>query len=319
MGMNHMRVAKELIGDNLIAGADPSARAREEAESRFEVRVFADYGEMLDQVKPNAVCVAAPTQLHEQIALDVLEAGCDLLLEKPVAMDAAAAHRIIDKSNSSGLKMMAGHIERYNPAVRELRRVLKSGEIGKPLRAAARRLNPGPGRINDVGVVHDLATHDLDAMDYVLELKPVRLYAETANHTSNGREDVLAATIRFADDVVGSLDVNWLTPTKVRQLAVTGQGGMLVVDYLTQDLVLYRNDFEHTDWQALQAFRGTSEGESVRLKITRQEPLRVEWEHFLGYVRDELDSSQISDGLQPITMAEAVLESARDNRVIEFE
>ncbi len=122
MGMNHMRVVKELAGDNLVAAADPSEVARGEAESRFGVQAFADYKEMLDSSNIDAVCVAAPTRLHEEIALDVLDAGCNLLLGKPVAMDVAAARRIIDKSRSRNLKMMAGHIERYNQAVRELRR-----------------------------------------------------------------------------------------------------------------------------------------------------------------------------------------------------
>jgi predicted dehydrogenase len=319
MGMNHVRVAKELIGEQLVAVAEPNRGARDTAESRFGVKTFADHRKMLAQVKPDAVCVAVPTQFHEKIGLDVLHAGCHLLLEKPIAMNSDAARRLIESAQSNNVTLMTGHTERYNPAVREMRRLLLDGEIGRPMRVVARRLSPGPGRVNDVGVVYDLATHDLDTFDYLLGLKPLRLYAETAAHTGNGREDVLATTIRYADDVIGSLDVNWLTPTKVRQLAVTGQGGMLMVDYLTQDLTLYRNDYEETDWQALQIFKGTSEGESVRLKVARQEPLRVEWEQFLCSIRGELAPGEVSSGLPAIVLAEAILESARESRMIEID
>jgi predicted dehydrogenase len=316
MGSNHARVASELETVELVGSADPDARARSLFEKRYHLPTYAGPKEMFADLDPDAVCVAVPTRFHEQVAMEVISHGAHMLVEKPLALTTDSARRIVEEAGHRGVKVMAGHIERFNPAVQELRRRLRAGEIGRVVKVSARRLNPGPGRITDVGVVLDLATHDLDVVRFLLGSDPVRVYAETAAYTGTDREDVLSAVLRFPGDIIATLDVNWLTPTKVRQLAVTGERGMFIVDYLTQDLTFYKNDYQETTWQALQAFRGASEGESVRLKVNRREPLRVEWERFIECLQGELPAGDVDDGLGALALAEMVLRAAKEHAAI---
>ncbi len=147
----------------------------------------------------------------------------------------------------------------------------------------ARRLSPFPNREGSQGVALDLATHDIDVMRYVTGQEVARVSAETATPLSaDGHEDLLCATLRFDDDTIGLSETNWMTPTKVRQLTVLGERGMFIVDYLTQDLILYEHHpNKATEWDQLAAIRGGGEGDMIRFALDRREPLAVEWEQFL--------------------------------------
>jgi predicted dehydrogenase len=168
-----------------------------------------------------------------------------------------------------------GHIERFNPAIRELRRRLAAGELGRVHEVNATRLGPFPARIRDVGVVVDLAPHDLDVMRFLLGSDPVRIYAETERRIHTEHEDLFVGVIKFANGAVGVLDINWLTPTKKRTLSITGERGMYVADYITQDLVFHANP----------ADASVAEGEVVRRLVARREPLAAELEAFSDAVR----------------------------------
>jgi UDP-N-acetylglucosamine 3-dehydrogenase len=168
-----------------------------------------------------------------------------------------------------------------------------------------------------VGVVIDLATHDLDIMRYLLDSEVARIYAETEQEILTGHEDLLSGLLRFENGVIGLLSINWLTPTKIRELAVTGERGMFLVNYLTQDLYFYENDHAESQWGSLGLLRGVSEGNMVRLKIGKQEPLRVEIEAFVQAVlEDEEPAVRGEDGLTALALAQRLVQSGRENRVI---
>src|SRR5690606_20141800 len=136
-------------------------------------------------------------------------------------------------------RLMVGHIERFNPAILELKRRIE--QVGTIFQISARRVGPFPDRIRDVGVVVDLASHDIDAMNFILESPVETVYAQTAQRIHTSHEDMVLGTLRFANGTVGALDVNWLTPTKIRQLTVSGNRGTFVADYLSQDVAFYEN------------------------------------------------------------------------------
>ncbi len=178
--------------------------------------------------------------------------------------------------------------------------------------------SPFPVRVGDTGVAFDLATHDLDIM-CTLAGRPTRVSAEVDRKAHRSHEDLLAATLRFDSGVIGLLEVNWLTPTKVRQLSVTGEGGMLVVDYLNQHLTLYENAHESESWQTLDIFDGVTEGNVVRFAITRVEPLRAQLDAFVHLVRgEESESVTPADGIRAITLALAVVEAGESGRTVTF-
>jgi predicted dehydrogenase len=159
---------------------------------------------------------------------------------------------------------------------------LDRGEIGRIYQLHARRLSPFPDRDSLLGVSLDLATHDIDVMRYLSGSEIERVYAETDRRLHDAAEDLIAATIRFQDGIIGLLEVNWLTPSKVRELTVTGEGGTFVLNYGTQDLYFYEHPTARTQWDVLASMRGAGEGDMVRYALERREPLRVQWESFLA-------------------------------------
>ena len=324
MGRNHVRVWDEVITDvELVAVADPDPEAVRRATTGRAARGHADPATMFAEERLDLVSIVAPTSLHLPVTLAAIEAGINVLVEKPIASNRGEAEQMIAASERAGTILTVGHIERFNPAVRELKRRLAEGELGRIFQVTATRLGPFPARIRDVGVVIDLAPHDLDVMRYLVGSEPVRLYAETEQRIHTEHEDLFNGIMKFANGVVGILDINWLTPTKRRVLTVTGERGMYVADYINQDLVHYANpDAGHT-WEN-RGGDGTSapitsvaEGEMTRRYVRKQEPLVVELSEFAEAVRSG-GPAPVSprDGMIALLLARKMVEAGRTGEVI---
>jgi len=319
MGRQHARVYTEIEGVELVAIADLDAARRDEIARRYKIAAYADYREMLEREGPDVVSVAVPTQLHYQVALDVIERGMHLLIEKPIASKVEEAKDIIRRADERGLKLAVGHVERFNPAVIELKKRLEGEELGGVFLAHARRLGPFPERVHDMGVIIDLATHDLDVMCHLLGSEVERVYAETTRRIHSQYEDLLSGLLRFKSGAIGVLDVNRLTPTKIRELTLTGRRGMFVVNYLSQDLYFYENDYATGAWESLGIPKGVGEGNMIRLRIQRKEPLRVELEAFVNAViNDERPPVGGKDGLRALVLARQLVESGASKKVVEI-
>ena len=318
MGRNHARVYAELPGVKLVGVADADAMVAEAVVRRCGGQAYTDHCQLLDEQQPDAVTIAVPTVDHLQVALDVIERGTHLLIEKPIAHTVEQGQQIIAAAEAAGVRLMVGHIERFNPAVIALKDRLAKGELGRVFQIDAFRLGPFPARIRDVGVVIDLAVHDLDVMRYVSNAEVVRVFAETERRIHSTHEDLLSGLIRLDDGTVGTLAINWLTPTKIRRLSVTGEQGMFQVDYLTQDLYFYENSTTHgSDWQTLKVLRGVSEGRMIRYLVAKKEPLLAELEAFRDAVRGEVPVAVTgSDGLKALGLAQAVVTSGLEQRVV---
>jgi len=319
MGANHLRVLRDLGNDaaQLVAVAEPDDTARDRAIHRFGVSGFPDYREMIDRMKPDLIVVAAPTHLHYEVGSFALEHGAHVLIEKPIASTLDEATELITLARARGLRLAVGHVERFNPAILALRNLLAREMVGKVYYLHARRLGPFPPRIRDVGVILDLATHDLDVMRYLTGSEAAHVYAESQQRIHQTREDLLLGLVRFENDTIGMLDINWLTPTKVRELSVTGERGMYQVNYLTQDLYFYENDYTAVNWDALRSLTGVSEGTMTRLKVQKAEPLRLEYEDVLGALRDDRAPTVTGeDGLAALRLAHQLIEAAQEKRVV---
>jgi UDP-N-acetylglucosamine 3-dehydrogenase len=285
MGTHHVRVLRSMEGVDLVAVADPDPARRNRIRGQHrDVAVYESLDQALADHRLDFACLAVPVEWLPPLAHDALAAGLHLLVEKPMAPDEDAALAMIADAEERGLLLAVGHVERWNPAVVALKQKLDGGAVGRVLQMHARRLSPFPNRQGSQGVALDLATHDIDVMRYVSGHEIARVYAETASPFGE-REDLLCATLRFDDESTGLLETNWTTPTKVRQLSVLGERGMFVVDYLTQDLMLYEHPTRGTDWDALAGMRGGGEGDMIRFALQRREPLRVQWEGFLDALR----------------------------------
>jgi UDP-N-acetylglucosamine 3-dehydrogenase len=306
MGINHARVYGEMEGVELVAVADPAPERRRLADrppKAGSLRAYADYREMLARERLDLVSVAVPTRLHREVALAALERRVATLVEKPIAADLEEGQAILAAAEKAGCQLMVGHVERFNPALQELKRRLEAGELGRVFLARAERVGPFAQRTRDVGVVQDLATHDIDVMRFLLASEVERVYAETEAGLRTEHEDTLSAVMRFRSGVVGLLEVNWLTPAKVRRLALVGEAGMFVVDYLTQELLFYE---------------GESTGAMTCIPVEKKEPLRAELEAFAESVAQGSPSPvPAEDALAAVEVATRLVESGRARRVVQ--
>jgi predicted dehydrogenase len=314
MGTNHARVYAELPGVELAAVADTDAARIDATALGANTRCYTDHARMLDEARPNLVSICVPTLAHGDVAVAAIERGVPLLVEKPLAATPAEGERLRDLARAGGVPLTVGHIERFNPAVIELKRRLQAGELGRVFQMHARRVGPFPARVRDVGVVLDLAPHDIDVMRFLLGSEVARVQAETEQRINTEHEDMLAGLLRFANGVVGVLDVNWLTPTKIRELSVLGERGMFVVDYLARELTFFENGHvsgQPVDWAA-RHLKGVSEGPSRSIAIEKREPLRTELETFVAAVRDGTPVAVTADdGIAAMAAAEALVTAAK--------
>ncbi len=318
MGMNHLRVLRDLSEDQvrLVGVAEPFEPNLRRATSRFHVEGFTDYREMLETSQPDLVSVVVPTHLHFEVASYALTRGINVLLEKPMASTIEEAVALNQLAHIYRVKLAIGHVERFNPAVIEIKHHLVAGDLGQLFHLHARRLGPFPQRVCDVGVILDLATHDIDVMRYVTDAEVEHAYAETQHRVHSTHEDLLLGIVRFTNQAVGVLDVNWLTPTKVRELSITGEKGMYLVNYLTQDVFFYENDYTPMAWDALRSLTGVSEGTMTRLKIQKAEPLRLEYEDVIAaLVNDTIPTVSGEDGLAVLKVARQLSESKNEKAV----
>ncbi|HLB23819.1 MAG TPA: Gfo/Idh/MocA family oxidoreductase [Dehalococcoidia bacterium] len=312
MGANHARLYAEIPGTQLCAVADTdTAKA---AAAAHGAAVHSYYSRMLDEARPDLVSVCVPTRAHFEVAASVIQRGIPLLVEKPLAATIEEGERLRDLAAARGVSLTVGHIERFNPAVLELKRRLRAGELGRVYQVHARRLGPFPHRVRDVGVVLDLAPHDIDVMRFLLDSEVVRVQAETEQRIATEHEDMLAGVLRFANGVVGVLDVNWLTPTKIRELTVLGERGMFVVDYLARELTFFENPRAAPSgdpaWAAHHG-KGVTEGSRTEIPVEKREPLRAELESFAHAVRTGAPVSVTAeDGLAAMRAAQALIEAA---------
>lgn len=307
MGRHHARVLSSLDGVELVAVADPAGDAHGVAGGR-DVRN--DVQEVIAAGVDYCI-IAVPTAYHEEVGLALAGAGVHALVEKPLAGDVSSARRLVQAFRDAQLIGAVGHIERYNPALQSARKRLESGDLGTVFQIITRRQGPFPGRIADVGVVKDLATHDIDLTAWVAQQPFASVSARTAFRSGRKHEDLVAAVGSLADGTVTNHLVNWLSPLKERITVITGERGTFVADTLLADLTFYANGSVPTAWPEVAQFRGVSEGDVVRFALTKPEPLRVEHENFrdalLGKAADIVTMEQ---GLTTVLVAEAMIESA---------
>ncbi|MEB3304618.1 MAG: Gfo/Idh/MocA family oxidoreductase, partial [Cyanobacteriota bacterium] len=234
MGWHHARVLSLLRDAELVGVADPDEVRGQLATEQFGCRWFADYATLLGEVE--AVCVAVPTLLHHRVGLAALQAGVDVLIEKPIAATQEEANDLIRAAETAGRLLQVGHIERFNPAFRELLKVVAGEEV---VVLEARRHSPNPDRANDVSVVLDLMIHDIDL---VLELaaSPVVRLAAAGGRSGEGPIDYVNATLGFANGVVASLTASKMAHRKVRRLYTHCRNSLMETDFLKHNLRIHR-------------------------------------------------------------------------------
>jgi UDP-N-acetylglucosamine 3-dehydrogenase len=310
MGRNHLRILSARPDARLVAVADPFPEALAAAVAQTGATGWADPLAMVAEAELDALVIAAPTTFHAPLALAAIERGIPVLVEKPLAATVEEGLAIVEAARRRGVPVQVGHVERFNPAVRELGRLLRDERWLSSIYAiTSRRSGPFPARIRDVGVTIDLGTHDADILSWVAGERPARVYAEIARRIHATHEDLLFGLLHFPSGATGMIDVNWLTPAKRRQLTVVGEEGMFELDYLTQRLTFTRSNVDKP--HLIGGYAPTFEGDVAVLPVESAEPLAAELDAFLSVARSGgRPVVDVEDGLWALAIASALLQAA---------
>lgn len=298
MGQNHVRIYSEMEGVELAGISDVDQKRVEAMAVQFNTKGFTDYNEMFAEGL-DAVSVVVPTKLHKQVVLDALEAGLNVLVEKPIADTLENADLMIEAAKKAGKILMVGHIERFNPAVIKLKELIDSEILGKVVSISTRRVGPYNPRIRDVGVILDIGVHDIDIISYLYGRRVNHVYA-VAGADIHSFEDHASIILRMDHEFAGVVETNWLTPHKIRKLTAIGIKGVAYLDYIDQTVEIHDN------------------GWIQKAKIEESEPLKNELEHFIDCVATgKAPKTCGEDGKHALEVAMAAIRSYEEERLIE--
>ncbi|MDY2940754.1 MAG: Gfo/Idh/MocA family oxidoreductase [Varibaculum sp.] len=315
MGRHHVRNIRALDGVELVAIADPFG---DKFGVAGDLEVLPNVDALIE-AGIDAAVVAVPTAHHAEVALKLAEAGVHTMVEKPLADTIEQGEAMVAAFDDKGLVGAVGYVERCNPALIEMRRRIADGQLGQVYQVISRRQSPFPARISDVGVVKDLATHDVDIQMWLAGAPFESISAQTARQAGREFEDLVTASGKLGGGVLSNLLINWLTPYKERQTVVLGEKGCLVAETVMGDLTYYANGTEELGWDQIRNFRGVSEGEITRYALKKREPLAVEHEHFRDAILGK-GSEHVSmrEALNTMKVVQAILDSAATGETIKF-
>src|SRR5438105_7303030 len=269
MGSNHARVFAGLPGTELVGVADPDRKQAEFVARTLGCAAVADVRELLER-DVDAVTIAAPTHLHRDIALKCIARGVHVMVEKPIASSVDEGREIISAARRAGMTLMVGHVERFNPAVEAIKEAILGEDI---LSIAITRVGPFPPRMSNVGVVIDLAVHDIDLIRWFTDSDIVEVQPQLSSAVAE-REDIALLQFRTASGVLAHINTNWLTPFKARTVHVATRKKYVMGDLLTR--------------QVTECFGFQPDGSySMRhLSVGHAEPLRAELAAFVGAIHN---------------------------------
>jgi UDP-N-acetylglucosamine 3-dehydrogenase len=295
MGRHHVRIYHEMEATELVGVADNNEKTAKDIAAEYNTEAFTDCEQLLKN-DLDAVSIAVPTSLHKDIARKAAQYGVHMLIEKPIADSLSSADVIIDTAGRENLKLMVGHIERFNPVILKLKELIATGELGEILSISCRRVGPNPIRIRDVGIIIDLAVHDIDAISHLYGKRAMNIYAIGGN-SFHIEEDYASILLQYEDRKTGFVETNWLTPHKIRKIIVTGTEGVAHADYLDQTLEIWK------------------EGPVKEVQIEKREPLWNELEHFLYAVANgEAPSPSGEEGKYALYVALAAIQSYKSGK-----
>ncbi|MGD8545502.1 MAG: Gfo/Idh/MocA family oxidoreductase [Candidatus Bathyarchaeota archaeon] len=300
-GKNHARVYSEMEETELLAICDINAERAEAVATQFGVEPYTDVSKLLKRKEIEAVSVCTWSTSLGSVALKALKAGKHALVEKPMAKSVEEAKKVLKTAEKKELQLTVGFLMRFIPGVQEIKRQIENRQIGNLVCATARRVSQWPERVGDVGVVKDLAIHDIDITRYLFGEDPIAVYAKIGRMKHRKFEDYAQIMLTFRENRNAFIESNWLTPYKTRILVVTGSEAIMRLDFITQELT--REDAKQT----------------MQPRIPWKEPLKLELQRFTKCVLEK-EKPLITgmDGLKALRIAEAALDSSATGKVIKI-
>jgi UDP-N-acetylglucosamine 3-dehydrogenase len=295
MGRNHVRVYSEMPDVELIGIADADPALAQSLARKYRTQSFTDYKELLRE-DLDAVSIVVPTSLHHEVALAVADAGANMLIEKPIADSLSAGSSIIEAASKNQVKLMIGHIERFNPVIPVIKKEIEGTEVSL---IEITRIGPFPPRIRDVGVVIDLATHDIDLLRYITSSEFKKIYSLTSRNLAP-HEDAAILLFQMENGILGRVTVNWLTPFKVREINIATKEKFIKASLIDQKVTTYSKYKENDSYLVRE------------LSVPSGEPLKLELEAFVHSLKNNLPSPVTGeDSLKALEVAMECLSSGR--------
>ena len=287
MGRHHARNYFEIKGWQLVAIADQNSSLGKELAKKYHCRFYKDYREMLKREKFEAVSIATPTSTHYPVATDCIRAKKHVLIEKPIASSLNEAKNLIKKAQKNQVKLTVGHIERFNPAIKKLKLMIDQGKFGKIKSLIFQRVGLIPLQIKDANVIIDIGIHDIDLANFLLNAIPQKIIAFGGKVLTNHQEDHADILLKYSSGVA-HIQINWITPTKIRRLMITGTKGYAEIDYIDQKLIFYRHHYAQTyDNYGDFVIKFGRESKKRNILIKKSEPLKEELKSFLKSIRSD--------------------------------
>ena len=301
MGQNHARVYNEI--SNLVGISDPDENQGKMISDRFGIKYFKNVEDLLREV--DAVSIAAPTIYHEQISKSCCGAGVHILVEKPLSSNLSDAEKIKSYAENAGLILAVGHIERFNPVISYAKKEIENGNWGRIITMSSKRVSKFPGRIRDVGVVFDLAIHDLDILSYLASSSFESIHSIGGKIEYPDKEDHVSVIISYKNGINAICEVNWLTPMIIRQLTLTCTKAYVLLDYTEQKVKIFRSKIETPDLGNLWDLASEISEDTITLE--KREPLKLELENFLNSIINKSKPLVDADsGIKAVEMAELI-------------
>jgi len=298
-GKNHIRVLDEIPEVELVAVCDIDKQRAEAISERYGLKSYENSMDMYKNEEIDAVTICVWSSKLAEETIKALKMRKHVFVEKPMASSVREAQRVLKVAKATKLKLQVGFIERFNPAVKRVKKIIEDGVIGVPISASARRVSRWPQRIGDVGVVKDAAIHDIDVLRFLFIEDPVSVYARVGYLWHEKFEDYAQIMLVFPSGKTALIEANWLTPYKVRKLTITGSEAIINLDYITQEVKIETRE------------------QTLTPKHEWEEPLKIELRHFIDCILNDVEPSVSGiDGLKALKIAEAALKSAAKGRVI---
>jgi UDP-N-acetylglucosamine 3-dehydrogenase len=314
MGQNHTRIYSEI--SNLVGVYDTNLQASKQIAKTFNVQSFPEIDNLLSS-DIDAISIATPSSTHHEISMKALQAGKNILVEKPFCSTAKEGEQIIKTAEKLDLTVGVGFIERHNPIIQYTKENIQKDDFGNIISMNARRVSSFPPRIKDIGVITDLATHDIDIMRFLSNSTVESVYVRGGGFHNSVFEDHAIIILNLENGITGYIEVNWLTPMKVRRLALTCSRSYVEIDYIDQSMTISSSKIMNMNIQDLY---NTSMEKLIRhVQLKKQEPLRMELINFLDSIehnrRPEVTGE---DGLETLKITLAALQSLKTKEPVKL-
>ena len=318
MGKNHLRVYSKMKNVKIQAVCDINENLGKSVAKEFDAIYYNDVKDLLENEKIDAVSIVTPTIYHAVVSLECIKRRIPILVEKPLASNSLEVKKIIDAAKQKNVLICVGHIERFNPAIQNLKKLMDKKIFGKVLSVNIKRVGLYPQRRIETDVISDLAVHDLDIVTYLLGSLPISVFAKGGSTRNNGLYDHVEIFLNYGE--FGCfIQTNWMTPIKIRTLSLTGSKSYAELNYMTQDLALYNNTIiKAKDPILFDEFIDIYGKPKKRMiSFKKKEPLIIEIQNFVEAVLHNKHFMATGEaGLQAVVLTESVRKSITSGKIV---